>query len=229
MSAVALILGAGANIGHHVGRALAAKGYKVVLASRSAKDDSGDANTVRIQSDLSDPDSVVKAFATVRSQFGHPSVVVYNAAAATPSDPKNPFSISTADFTRGLTINITSVFVAAQQAVIGFKELPASASKTFIYTGNCLNEAPLAPLMDLGVGKSATAHMIRSAAEAFKDQGFKFYYADERTADGGPAYSAIDGPAHGKLYAELAEGTEQGPWQQTFVKGVGYKQFPPRS
>lgn len=36
---------------------------------------------------------------------------------------------------------------------------------------------------------------------------------------------AIDGEAHGKLYAELAEHKEQGEWQQTFVKGVGYKKF----
>ena len=35
----------------------------------------------------------------------------------------------------------------------------------------------------------------------------------------------IDGEAHGKLYVELAEGKSQGPWQQTFVKGVGYKAF----
>jgi hypothetical protein len=35
----------------------------------------------------------------------------------------------------------------------------------------------------------------------------------------------IDGDAHGKMYLELAEEKEQGPWQQTFVKNVGYKNF----
>jgi hypothetical protein len=54
---------------------------------------------------------------------------------------------------------------------------------------------------------------------------FRFYYADERKPDGAPAYK-IDGPLHGKIYTELAEGTSQGPWQQTFVKGEGYKKFP---
>ena len=39
-------------------------------------------------------------------------------------------------------------------------------------------------------------------------------------------YRDIDGEAHGKFYLELAEGKVQGPWQQTFVKGVGYKKFP---
>lgn len=53
----------------------------------------------------------------------------------------------------------------------------------------------------------------------------RFYYADERTVDGGPIYNDIDGDAHGKLFVELAEGKSQGPWQQTFVKGIGYKDF----
>ena len=54
----------------------------------------------------------------------------------------------------------------------------------------------------------------------------RFYYGDERKADGAAAFRDIDGEAHGKIYLELAEGEEQGPWQQTFVKGVGYKHFP---
>jgi hypothetical protein len=54
---------------------------------------------------------------------------------------------------------------------------------------------------------------------------FRFYYADERTADGTHVANDISGEAHGKFYLELAETTSQGPWQQTFVKGVGYKKF----
>lgn len=38
-------------------------------------------------------------------------------------------------------------------------------------------------------------------------------------------YNGTDGEAHGKFYAELAAGSKQGPWHQTFVKGIGYKKF----
>ena len=89
------------------------------------------------------------------------------------NDAKDPLSLPLADFTRDFTINTTSAFVAAQQAVLSFKELPDSAARTFIYTGNITNEIPLAPLLDLGVGKSATAHIIQSAAAAYKDKGYK--------------------------------------------------------
>ena len=140
-----------------------------------------------------------------------------------------------------MNINTTSAFVAAQQAVLGFEQLSDSVTKTFIYTGNVLNTTTMVPLMYLGIGKSATAHMIQCAATAYKDRGYRyvsstsilpamkltiyrFYYADERKADGSTAFT-IDGEAHGKLYASLAEAESQRPWLQTFVKGVGYKHF----
>lgn len=54
----------------------------------------------------------------------------------------------------------------------------------------------------------------------------RFYYADERTAEGKPVYNDIDGDAHATHFLQLAEGKSQQPWLQTFAKGVGYKKFP---
>ncbi|KAJ5994688.1 short-chain dehydrogenase [Penicillium waksmanii] len=240
---VILILGSGPNIGQHVAQAFTAKGYKVALASRSLKEEASNADQVHISADLSDPHSVKGIFSKVKASLGLPSVVVYNASAGAPNNPADPLSIPLADFSRDLHVNTTSAFVAAQQAALSFERLPDHSSKTFIYTGNILNETTIASLLDGGVGKSATAHIIRSAAAAYSDKGYKyalpsfalvvlkltkrrFYYADERKPDGTPAYSKISGEAHGKFYAELAEHKSQGPWQQTFVKDVGYKHFP---
>ncbi|KAI9691646.1 MAG: hypothetical protein M1822_007717 [Bathelium mastoideum] len=226
ISPVVLILGSGPNIGQSVGRAFAAKGYRVALASRKANKAQDTTDQIHIQSDFADSSSISTTFSKVKASLGIPSVVVYNAGAVTPNPPDDPLSLALADFNKDFTINTVSPFVAAQQAAIGFAQLPDSASKTFIYTGNATNTITIPPLLDLGVGKSATAHIIQSAAAAYKDRGFKFYYGDERKADGAPAYGDIDGDAHAKMYVELAEGKTQGPWQQTFVKGVGYKHFP---
>jgi len=95
------------------------------------------------------------------------------AAAGKANPPSNPLSAPLADFSEALNVNTTSAFVAAQQAVLGFEQLPASASKTFIFTGNALNTTVMAPLMLGGIGKSATAHMIHSAAAAYADKGYK--------------------------------------------------------
>jgi hypothetical protein len=70
-------------------------------------------------------------------------------------------------------VNIESAFVAAQQAVVAFAELPSSASRTFIYTGNILNTVTLPRFLSLGVGKSATAYLISDASTAYKPRGYK--------------------------------------------------------
>lgn len=77
-SPVVLILGSGPNIGQHVARAFAAKGYKVALASRRLKEEDSTVDQVNIPSDLSDPDSVIGVFSKVKALLGLPSVVVYN-------------------------------------------------------------------------------------------------------------------------------------------------------
>lgn len=259
-SPVALILGAGARVGMPIGRAFAAKGYRIALAARTVKEEDSTADQLYIRSDFSDPESIADIFVKVKSQLGTPHVVVYNgiannsvlllrgsltkpvtASSGTSQDAKNPLGLALKDFNHDFTIITTSAFMAAQQAVLAFNELPDSASRTFIYTGNCTNVSPIIALWGSGAAKSASAHLIQCAAEAYKDKGFKyvnhllcttcllklcrFYYADERKPDGAPAYGGIDGPAHGVLYTELAEGASQGPWQQTFVKGVGYQKF----
>lgn len=190
-SPIILILGAGPNIGQHVARAFAAKGYKVALVSRQPRERDNTADLINISGDLSDPNSVIQAFSKVKALLGLPSVVVYNggnriqylidrcanileAAAATANDANNPLSLPLADITRDLSINTTSAFVAAQQAVLSFAELPDSVSETFMYTGNILNTTTIAPLMSLGIGKSGTAHLIQSAAAAYADRGFKY-------------------------------------------------------
>jgi len=47
--ALALILGAGVNIGSHIARTFVAKGYKVALSSRSARDEDSTAGFLNIR------------------------------------------------------------------------------------------------------------------------------------------------------------------------------------
>ncbi|KFA51648.1 hypothetical protein S40293_10126 [Stachybotrys chartarum IBT 40293] len=225
-SPVVLILGAGPKVGLPAARAFAAKGYKVAVAARSLKEADSTDDQLNIKSDFANPEDVVSAFIKVKKELGIPSVVIYNAAAATFSPPNDPFAIPLNAFKRDMTVNTTSVFVAAQQAVLGFAELPADAPRTFLFTGNILNVASLPQFLESGAGKSASAHMMMAAAAEYKEKGFKFYYVDERKADGSAAFK-IDGEAHAKLFWELAEAKTQGPWLQTFVKGAGYRDFGP--
>lgn len=70
-------------------------------------------------------------------------------------------------------MNSTSVLIAAKSAVEGFKTLPSATKKTFIFTGNALAVMALPPLLTFGMAKSAGAHLIMSAAKAYKGHGYR--------------------------------------------------------
>ncbi|KAF2472601.1 putative short-chain dehydrogenase [Lindgomyces ingoldianus] len=222
---VLFVLGAGPKIGLSVANSFAAKGYKVALAARSFQDGIGEDGYLRLKLDLANTADVEKAFAKVKEAFGIPSVVVYNGAEQVARDPQDPLDgIILEDVNREFAVNAISPLFTAQEAVKGFKQLPSSASRTFIMTGNKLNVFVMPSVLTFGMGKASAAHMVWYASTVYKQQGFKFYYVDERQADGSPTIP-VGGPAAGKLYVELAEGKEQGPWDYTFVDGQGYVEF----
>ncbi|PMD37717.1 hypothetical protein L207DRAFT_464162, partial [Hyaloscypha variabilis F] len=226
---VVLILGAGPRVGASVAEKFASIGYQVALASRSGSGSKTDKGFLSLKADFTKPDSIPALFQAVKTEFHTaPSVVVYNAAALTPpSDNDSALSVSAESVASDLTVNTVSAYVAAQQALIGWETLPKDIKKTFIYTGNMLNAAivPVPMFLDLGMGKSASAFWIGVADATYSAKGYRFFYADERTGDGGLKGMALDGPAHGEFYAQLANHEANVPWQATFVKDKGFVQF----
>ncbi|PCD30279.1 hypothetical protein FGRA07_10429 [Fusarium graminearum] len=200
----------------------------LILAARSLKEADSTDNQLHITSDFSNTDDAVNAFDKVKKAFGIPSVVVYNCSTNTFTPADDPLAIPIANFRSERNINIDSAFVAAQQAVLGFDQLPSSTARTFIYTGNVTNVAILPKMLSSGVCKSGAAHMIWAASAGYRDRGYKFYYADERKEDGSPKYR-IDGDAHAKLYWELAHANTQRTWMQTFVRKNAFGRSPHES
>ncbi|TVY20865.1 Short chain dehydrogenase 1, partial [Lachnellula arida] len=222
---VLLVLGAGPKIGLSVANAFAAKGYKVALAARSLEEGVGADGYLRLKIDLAKTEEIQKVFTQVKEKLGVPSVVVYNGAARGLLDAEDPLSsLSVEEVNRDFAVNAISPLFAAQEAVKGFKQLESSASRTFILTGNMLNLVAKPSVLTFGIGKAAAAQLIWYASVAYEPKGFKFYYADERQANGGPTIP-VSGPAAGKAYVELAEKKEQGPWDYTFMEGKGYVEF----
>jgi NAD(P)-dependent dehydrogenase (short-subunit alcohol dehydrogenase family) len=157
--------------------------------SRTATADASD-KRLHIQADLEDPESISTVFETVRKQLGHPSVVVYNGsflglfvaivlmltktgAAASFVNKEDPLELSLNDAIRDMNTNTFSALAAAKEAVKSFKALPKDAARTFIFTGNIMNTQPIPALMSAGMGKSATAHMIQTAALVYADRGYR--------------------------------------------------------
>ena len=141
----------------------------------------------------------------------------------------DPLSLPTDDFAKDLNVNATSAYTAASSAASAFSKVSSSLPKVFIYTGNMCSHLIVPEAFSMGVGKNAMAYVIQTAAETYgiKGKGQKgfWYFADERFPDGTSKMAHVDGEAHGEHYWHLVNQESQGPWNNTFVKGKGYKQF----
>lgn len=143
------------------------------------------------------------------------------------TQPENTFSISLETFVEDLAINTTSAYVAAREAMISFKALPSGSPKTFIYTGNVLNEGPVGGFLTLGMGKIASAHMVELGDQLYREQNIRFFFVDERMEDGTPMFVGAGPQAHADIFLSLADRTAgEVPWQITFLAAKGYVEFP---
>ncbi|KAF2147996.1 hypothetical protein K461DRAFT_298102 [Myriangium duriaei CBS 260.36] len=228
MAPIALILGSGPRVGSAVAKSFANAGYSIAIAARKGTDAKTDEGYYSIRADFADPSSMPGVFHTVVSIFGAPpSVVVYNAASLTPpANEKLLLSIPAARVGHDLNVDTVSPYVAAQEALKGWESLPIGL-KLFIYTGNAQNKLvlPIPMMLDLGMGKAASAYWIGQADGAYEARGYRFIYADERTEEGKLKGMTLDGHAHGEFYTQLAKSSEGIPWNATFVKGKGYVAF----
>ena len=77
------------------------------------------------------------------------------------------------DFIHDLTINTTSLYATLKESLSSFEALPTSSPKAFFYTGNSLNVTPQPAFTTLGVGKTASAHVIQLASGAYAEKGYK--------------------------------------------------------
>ncbi|MCJ1313678.1 hypothetical protein MMC25_007357 [Agyrium rufum] len=226
---IALVLGAGPRIGISVAERFASDGFKVAMASRKGTGSINSKGILSLKADFSKPNSIDALFTIVKAELGAaPSVIVYNAATMTPPPIANSaLSIPVESVTADLYVNTISPYAAAQQAVSGWETLPKEVKKTFIYTGNASNlqVVPMAIMLTLGVGKSASAYWIGVADMTYSTQGYRFFYADERKEDGARGGMEIDGPAHADFYVQLANHEKGVPWEATFVKNKGYVKF----
>lgn len=75
---IAFIIGAGKNIGAGTADVLRSKGYRIALAARSLRHGDSKDSSLHLNLDLTKPDAVSNAFATIRKEWGEPSVVHYN-------------------------------------------------------------------------------------------------------------------------------------------------------
>ncbi|KAH3669158.1 hypothetical protein WICMUC_004997 [Wickerhamomyces mucosus] len=229
---IAIIFGAGSKIGLSVTNKFLSNDYKVVTVSRSDfkidNEDQYSENYYHFKADLTDLSVVPKVFAKTKELFGEPRVIIYNAAAVRWNEGKDDvFDPPVEELIEHTNVNTFAVYSALQQAIKIYPNIKSSKPKTFIFTGNAQNLLTFPTLFTLGVGKSATYSALQVADNVYGSKyGYRFYFADERVEDGGPAIQGTSGPAAAEFYYDLAENENKGiPVEATFVPGKGYVKF----
>ncbi len=120
---IALVTGAGSGIGRQVAIALCEAGYATVLAGRredplqktAALAEEYGSGLLVVPTDVSDPSSVTNLFAKTKEAFGRLDVLFNNAGVNAPGIPMEDLSVE--QWKSVVDINLTGVFLCAQQAV----------------------------------------------------------------------------------------------------------------
>jgi NAD(P)-dependent dehydrogenase (short-subunit alcohol dehydrogenase family) len=119
----ALVTGAGSGIGRAVALALADAGYRVALAGRrkDALDETvraapaRDAELVPVVTDVSDPDSVARLFASIAERFGRLDLLFNNAGIGSPAVGLEELPVET--LRAVLDTNLLGPFLCTQHAI----------------------------------------------------------------------------------------------------------------
>ena len=118
---VAIVTGAGTGIGKAVSLALAKDGYAVVLAGRRAdkldetKKEAGNAKTLAVPTDVSDPESIKALFARTKQEYGRLDLLFNNAGIGAPAVPMEELPLET--WKKVVDTNLTGIFVCTQEAI----------------------------------------------------------------------------------------------------------------
>ena len=193
MSAIALIVGAGAGNSASFARALAAEGYRVVLAARNTDklaplcDEIG---ALAIPCDATSVESVDNLFREMQDSLGTAEVVMYNASAYTAGsitelDP---------DLVRdSLMLTAYAAFLVAKQAAIGMQQLGRGA---LFFTGATASVKGFPNFAPFAMGKFALRGLAQSLA---RELGPQNVHVAHFIIDGGIASPGrdLDGAAGG--------------------------------
>ena len=132
MARVAVITGAGTGVGRAAAIALAADGFAIVLAGRRPEPleevaaELGDGHLV-VPTDVADPDSVDRLFATVEEHFGRIDLLFNNAGIGAPAVPLEELTLER--WRRVVDTNLTGTFLCSQRAIALMKRQSPSGGR----------------------------------------------------------------------------------------------------
>jgi NAD(P)-dependent dehydrogenase (short-subunit alcohol dehydrogenase family) len=198
---VALVTGAGTGIGRAVALALAADGFAVVLAGRRRElledvaKEAGNAPTLAVPTDVSDPAAIKALFAKAKETFGRLDLLFNNAGIGAPAVPLEELPYET--WKKVVDTNLTGVFLCTQEAIRIMKAQDPRG-------GRIINNG------------SISAHTPRPRSAA--------YTATKHAVTGLTKQTALDCRGSGITCSQIDIGNAATPLTERMVQGQGVMQ-----
>ncbi len=164
---VALVTGAGSGIGRASAIALAAAGYRLVLAGRRRPELEATAALLAgaghlvVPTDVTDPVAVTALFGAIRSTYGRVDVLFNNAGMGGPPVPFEDLTFG--DWKRVVDVNLHGAFLCAQGAIRLMKEQTPGGGR-IINNGSISAHTPRPNSAPYTATKHAMTGLTRSLA-----------------------------------------------------------------
>ena len=170
----ALVTGASSGIGRASTLALVEAGFRVAVAGRRENELKETANlagelsadVLPVVADVSDPESVIRLFDTVKREFGRLDVFFNNAGVAIHGSPTHEVSFEDWQYLMG--VNVNGAFLCAQQALrIMLNQSPKGGR--IINNGSVSAQVPRARALAYTVSKHAITGLTKSIALDYRN------------------------------------------------------------
>ncbi len=166
MSKYAAVTGASRGIGRVTSISLAKAGWQVALLGRNMQDltqvaaEIGEA-AFAIQCDVSDRDSVAKAFSTIKAKFNRLDLLFNNAGVVIPASPLEEVSVQ--EWKQVFDINVGGVFFCTQEAFLLMQDQKPQGGR-IINNGSISAHVPRPNYAPYTASKHAITGLTRSTS-----------------------------------------------------------------
>ncbi|KAK9421358.1 hypothetical protein SUNI508_05896 [Seiridium unicorne] len=125
-----------------------------------------------------------------------------------------------------MVIEFTEPYVAAREAYRLWSERDDGMRKAFIYTGyiQAKKLLPIPAMTTLALTKRASYYWLGVADKLHREKGFRFLFADQRSAQGGPN-NTVRPEEHAETYEEIMKNPDNFPFYVAFIDGTKFVLF----
>lgn len=163
-----ILVGAGKGMGNHIAKVFALHGFRVILIARRQEQlrrYTKDFETLGLEvfwqtADVTDADSLKKAFERIQKQFGVADVLVYNVAVR---EAGFPSSLSADELMKRYQVDVVGAVDCARQLIPYWKQ---RGEGTLLFTGGGFALYPMAEYTSVSLDKAA----LRTLAYAFHSE-----------------------------------------------------------